>query len=235
MKYLEQYAEEDIIFFDIETARAVDTLDSGSPMHEAWLYKTRYGNELSRKTGEEVTPEAFFIEKAALYAPFAKIACIVAGRIVDGTRLSVKAYDGEGDETALLKQFSSDLGKMVKPGTILCGFNNIGFDQPFVTKRMIVNGITPPPLFDTAHLKPWEIKCLDLSMLWKGTSFYQDSLLAVSMALGLPSPKQGMDGSEVSNAYYRKEYKQINEYCIQDVLTTANVYRKFKNKPLLKR
>ena len=234
MKVLDQYQESDIIFFDIETARAQDKLVAGSPMHEAWLYKTRYGNELSRKTGEDVSPEDFFLEKAALYAPFARIVSIVLGRIVDGTRLSVKAYDGNGDEALLLSQVNSDLVKMATPSTVLCGFNNIGFDQPFVTKRMIVHGLKPHSLFDVAHLKPWEIRCIDLSLLWKGTSFYQDSLLAVSMALELPSPKQGMDGSEVSNAFYEKKYAEINKYCTQDVLTTANVYRKFKNLPLVK-
>jgi predicted PolB exonuclease-like 3'-5' exonuclease len=83
-------------------------------------------------------------------------------------------------------------------------------------------------------LKPWDIKTIDLSALWKGTSFYPDSLLAVASALGLPSPKQGMDGSEVSEAYYAGKIDEIAEYCTLDVLTTANIFRKFLNRPILK-
>jgi predicted PolB exonuclease-like 3'-5' exonuclease len=232
MKFLQQYNEKDIIFFDVETVRAVDKLTPDSHMYDAWIYKSRYNNEMSRKTGEAMTPEEFFEEKAPLYAPFAKIACIVAGRIVDDNCLSLKSY--VGDERDLLAEFNQDLKKMAKLSTALCGFNNIGFDQPFVAKRMLVCGLTPHDMLDTAHLKPWEVKHIDLSKLWQGTSFYPDSLLAVSAALGLPSPKQGMDGSQVSEAYYKGKTKEIAEYCTLDVLTTANIFRKFKGGSLLK-
>lgn len=231
MKYLEQFNEQDLIFFDIETVRGQKELTKGTPMHDAWLYKARYSNEMSKKTGEEVTAEDYFKDKAALYAPFAKIVSIVAGRIVDFDMLSVKVYSGE--EKNLLQAFNDDLTKVVKTTTAFCGFNNIGFDQPFVAKRMIVNSIKPHAILDTAHLKPWEVRVVDLSILWKGNSFYQDSMAAVAMALGIPSPKTEMDGSEVSNAFYDGKIEQINKYCVNDVLTTANIFRKFKNKSLV--
>lgn len=232
MKFLQQYNERDIIFFDVETVRCVEKLTPESSMYDAWIYKSRYNNELSRKTGETMTPEEFFEEKAPLYAPFAKIACIVAGRIVDDNQLSLKSYMGE--EVNLLHEFNEDLKKMAKLSTALCGFNNIGFDQPFVAKRMLVNNIPLHAKLDNAHEKPWNINDIDLSKLWQGTSFYPDSLLAVSAALGLPSPKQGMDGSQVSEAYYKGKTKEIAEYCTLDVLTTANIFRKFKGGSLLK-
>lgn len=233
MKYLKQFNEKELIFFDIETVRGVEKLTPNTPIYDAWLYKARYNNEVSRKSGEAVTPEEYFEDKAALYAPFAKVVCIVAGRISDDDLLSTKVYTG--DEGSLLKQFNDDLGKIYKPNiTAFCGFNNVGFDQPFLTKRMIVNGIEPHEMLDVAHLKPWEIRSVDLSILWKGTSFYQDSMVAVAQALGIPSPKVDMDGSEVSTAFYNGEIKKISEYCVRDVLTTANIFRKFKNKPLVK-
>jgi predicted PolB exonuclease-like 3'-5' exonuclease len=231
MKVLRQYNERDIIFFDIETVRGVQTFTPDFHLYEAWLYKSRYSNEISRKTGEEMTPEEYFYEKSPLYAPFAKIACIVAGRITEDNMLNLKAYFGE--EAELLKEFNNDLNKIVKATTAFCGFNNIGFDQPFITKRMIVHGIPLNPKLDTAHEKPWNINDIDLSVLWKGTSFYPDSLLAVSAALGLPSPKESMDGSMVSKAYYNGKIDEIVHYCKMDVLTTANIFRKFLNKPLL--
>lgn len=230
MRYLKQYNEKNIIFFDIETARCEKKLTPSSPMYDAWLYKARYGNEVNRKTGLEYSPEEFFAEKAALYAPFSIIACIVAGRITDDG-LSTKKY--VGDEATLLADFNVDLTKISNGMTVFCGFNNIGFDQPFIFKRMLVHGIIPHEMLDTAHLKPWDIKHIDLSALWKGTSFYPDSLVAVGSALGLPSPKTNMDGSEVSNAYYDGRIEEIAEYCERDVLTTANIFRKFLNRPLL--
>lgn len=230
MKYLDAYKEEDLIFFDIETARAVKELKPGTPLHDAWLYKSRYNNELNKKTGKDYTPEEYFNEKAALYAPFGRVVSIVAGGIRNDV-LRVKVYSGE--EKNLLTEFNNDLGKSVKAMTAFCGFNNVGFDQPYVAKRMLVQGITPHKILDTSGDKPWEIRVVDLSSLWKGTSFYPDPLVAVATALGLPSPKSSMDGSEVSDAFYDGRIEEINKYCVQDVLTTANIYRRFKGKGLV--
>ena len=83
MKQLENLREEDLIFYDIETARAVDVLKEGTPLYEAWKYKARYQNELNKKTGETFTVEEYFYEKAPLYAPFGKVVTVVVGRIKD--------------------------------------------------------------------------------------------------------------------------------------------------------
>lgn len=229
IRALDNTSEGDIVFMDIETAKGVEKLKEGTPLHEAWEYKARYQNEVDRKTGEAISNEEYFEQKAALYAPFAKIVAVVVGRIVDG-KLKTKKYLNTGKEKTLLKEFNDDMIKVIgaNPATVFCGWANIGFDQPFLAKRMIVHGIQPNTLLDTAHLKPWEISSLDLKDLWKGTSFYPDSLISVAVTMGLPSPKSNMDGSQVSDAFYAGKIEEIGNYCEQDVLTTANVYRKFK-------
>jgi hypothetical protein len=121
-----------------------------------------------------------------------------------------------------------------KPNALLGGYASIGFDAPFIMKRMLVHGIRPHRLLDSSGLKPWEIRALDLKDTWKGTSFYPDSLSAVAVALGLPSPKINLDGAEVSKAFFEGRIDEIVEYCTGDVLTTANIYRKFVSKPILK-
>ena len=68
MKALDKYKEEDIIFFDIETASAFKKLNKGSPLEAAWLYKFRHQNEVLKKTGEPSTPEEYWSEKAAQWA-----------------------------------------------------------------------------------------------------------------------------------------------------------------------
>lgn len=237
MQSLLTYREEDLLFFDIETVRAAKdfpTLAISNPLLAgAWLYKTRHQNEIEKKTGGEVTPADYFKAKAALYAPFSEICCIVVGRIKDGKVLRTKAYVGK--ERQLLQEFATDLGMIVsvRPDTVPAGFNSIGFDGPFMTKRMLVNGITLPPLFDQGDRKPWEVVALDLSKLWQGNAFYPDSLAAVSAALGIASPKTGMDGSEVSDEFYKGHLDKIAEYCTGDVLAVANIYRKFLQKSLV--
>lgn len=233
IRKLDDFKESDLIFIDIETARVVDKLKAKSPLMEAWLYKTRYNNEIDRKTGKEFTPEEYYHEKAALYAPFAKVVTIVIGKITEEGQLSTKSYSG--DEAEMLTAFNTTMNKFIdkNSSTAFAGWANIGFDQPFLQKRMLVHGIKPNVLLDTVHLKPWEINALDLKEIWKGTSFYPDSLISVAVALGLPSPKSKLDGAGVGDAYYNGQIDDIIEYCTGDVLTTANVYRKFVGKDLI--
>lgn len=238
IRELDKYKESNLIFLDIETVRVVKELKEGTPLYDAWLYKTRYNNELERKGGEPMTPEEYFNDKAALYAVFAKVVAIVAGRINED-KLKVKQYSvskaGGWLEEPMLREFNDDIEKGLAKNSklVFAGWANNGFDQPFLDKRMIINGIKPNTLLDTAGVKPWEISSLDLKEVWKGSAFYPDSLIATAVALGLPSPKSKMDGSQVGEAFYAGKIKDIVEYCTADVLTTANVYRKLAGKSLV--
>lgn len=238
IRNLDKFKEEDLVFIDIETVRLVKELQKDTPLYDAWEYKNRYNNELEKKTGERVSLEDYFTDKAALYAIFAKVAVIVVGRIVDD-KLSVKRYAlskaGKWNEQPVLEEFNNDMIKIIgkNPKTAFAGWANIGFDQPFLAKRMMINGIQPNILLDTAGLKPWETTALDLKNEWQGTAFYPDSLIGVATALGLPSPKSKMDGSEVGEAFYKGKIADITEYCVADVLTSANIYRKLVNKPVV--
>lgn len=93
MKLLDNVNESDLIFFDIETAKAVEKIEKGTPIWDAWAYKSRYENELNRKTGKEYTPQEYFDDKSALYAVFGKVVAIVAGRINEDV-LFTKRYTG---------------------------------------------------------------------------------------------------------------------------------------------
>lgn len=232
MKYLDRFNEKDILFLDIETAAAVEKLKKSTPLYDAWEYKCRHENEHLRKTGEELTIEEYFDQKAALYAVFGQIVTIVAGRI-DGNTLKTKKYTGP--EMVLLEDFNNDLNSFTgnNPATILCGWAINGFDNPFINKRMIVHGIKPNHLIDTPGQKPWDVPAIDLKDLWKGTGFYPDSLIATAVALGLPSPKNNMEGDQVSKAFFAGKIEDIASYCEEDVLATANIFRRFTNRPLL--
>lgn len=236
IRHLDNFDESNLIFLDIETVRAAKTLTEEHPLYEAWAYKNRYNNELERKTGEPVTLEEYWNEKAALYAVFAKAVVIVVGRI-HGDVLKTKRYavskTNKWDEKLILAEFNNDINTILdkNPNTVFAGWANKTFDQPFLSKRMYVNRIKPNLLLDTAHLKPWEIASVDLKELWQGTAYYPDSLLAAAAALGLPSPKEKMDGAQVGEAYYAGKIDEIAEYCELDVLTEANIYRILAGKP----
>ena len=226
MKQLEGLKEEDLVFYDIETAASVGELDPESQLYDAWKYKARYNNELNKKTGLTFTVEEYFYEKAPLYAPFGRVVVIVVGRI-KSNKIVLKTY-ASYDEKELLSNFNTDLERVYKSNrnTRLVSFNGVGFDTPYLEKRSIINGVLPTSLISEGHLEPWKVTQIDLSKIWKGNAFYPDSLIAVATALGLPSPKDALDGSMVSEAFYKGELDKIVEYCEKDVETTARIYRK---------
>jgi len=52
--------------------------------------------------------------------------------------------------------------------------------------------------------------------------------------LGIPSPKDDIDGSEVRDVYYKDEnIDRIIQYCEKDTITVAQILLKFRNEPIL--
>ena len=125
MKILRDLNPEDLIFFDIETARLVDELQLDTPLFDSWEYKKKRDG----LSNDDIV--ATFKNEAALYPEFARIVSIVVGVVHKG-ELHLKTYDSE-DEAVLFKNFNDFLNKNTdkKRTWRLCGFANIGFDSPF--------------------------------------------------------------------------------------------------------
>ena len=52
--------------------------------------------------------------------------------------------------------------------------------------------------------------------------------------LGIPSPKEDLDGSLIRSVYYEDgDLERIVQYCERDVITVAQVFLKFRNQTLL--
>jgi hypothetical protein len=80
------------------------------------------------------------------------------------------------------------------------------------------------------------VKHLDTLELWKfGDYKHYTSLKLLTSILGIPSPKEDIDGSEVAEVYYReKNMDRIVDYCEKDTLAVAQVLLRFNNQNLLK-
>lgn len=230
MLQLQQVKEENILFYDIETAAIYKKLPEEGPVRDAWAYKMRYQNADLNKKGDNLpsTLEDLFESKAALYSTFARVVCISIGRITKG-QLSIRSYSDE-DEFTLLNNFNEDLKQVVaaNPNLVMGGFNINVFDNPFLEKRLYINGIKPCPIICESHLKPWEVKSVDIAKIWKGNALYLDSLQSVAVALGLPSPKQSVDGSEVSEYFYSGKLKEIEVYCEGDVHCCVRIFKRLR-------
>ena len=72
--------------------------------------------------------------------------------------------------------------------------------------------------------------------LWKfGDYKHYSSLRLLTSILGIPTPKDDIDGSMVGEVYYKeKDIERIRLYCEKDTVAVAQVLLRFNNKPLIK-
>jgi DNA polymerase elongation subunit (family B) len=222
----------DILFLDIET---VAITEDHSQLNER--FKTQWARKASfLKRQESQTDADLFHERAGIYAEFGKIIVIAIGKYVDtnGTTGLKTKYFANDDEKALLLEFKVMLEK-ADPNTKLCAHNGKEFDFPFLSRRMLVNGVALPTLLNLSGKKSWEIQHLDTMEMWKFGDYKHYTSLDLLLALfNIPSSKGLMDGSKVNEVYYvEKNLKKIAEYCVNDVVAIAQLFLKMKGLPLI--
>jgi hypothetical protein len=215
VRILKKYNLEDFLFIDIETAPSVPELVIDTPLYDAWSYYC-IKNDIEDVVG------SYFTE-APLYAEFGRIACITIGA-VRNDKIVLKTFSNE-DEKELLEEFNQAVSKFANNKTWLCGHVITGFDAPFIMKRCLINRVEMHQIFDMAHEKPWTVPYFDTALLWKSTGFKVSTLVSVTTALGLPSPKEEFNGSDVGRLYYEGKIKDIVKYCERDVVAVVNVVR----------
>ena len=229
----ELYPIENILFLDIETVPLESDFTLLDPqMQELWEKKSIY----IRK--EDQSAEDVY-QRAGIYAEFGKIVCISAGFVFvkGGERyFRVKSFYGD-DEKLLLIDFGKALTSFCNsPKNQICGHNIKEFDVPYIARRMLINRIPLPEVLQIAGKKPWEVKFLDTLELWKfGDYKHFTSLALLTHIMGIPSPKDDIDGSQVADVYYKeKNLDRIAVYCEKDVLATAQLFLRFKCEELIK-
>lgn len=220
-----------ILFLDIETVpQAADYNELDEEFKALWEQKTQY----QRK--EEFTPEAFY-DRAGIWAEFGKIVCISVGYFANkGDIRNFRVTSFFGDEPKILKDFSALLEQHFNGAQhLLCGHNSKEFDIPFIARRMIVQGIAISPKLNLFGKKPWEIPHLDTLELWKfGDYKHYTSLKLLTKILGIPTPKDDIDGSQVGHVYYiEKDIDRIITYCEKDVIAVAQIFLRFRREDLL--
>ncbi len=232
---------EEILFLDIETVPAVECLEEmGEEMQALWeaKFNTLKTKGLVSNQDEDYTAEEAYFEHSSVYAEFAKIICISVGFIYkkDGeNKLRIKSFYGD-DESRLLEEFSELIRKFMKsPYHKVCGHNLKEFDMPFISRRMVVNGLKIPNSINAMGKKPWETNFLDTMEMWKFGDFKSyTSLKTLTALFGIPSPKDDIDGSEVAGVYYHQgDLERIATYCQKDVLATVQVYLRLNGLPLI--
>jgi len=222
---------ENILFLDIETVPQAESFENLESIdQELFAQKTQYQRR------DEFTPAEFY-ERAGIWAEFGKIICISVGYFREsGSSRTFRITSYNGDESLLLKEFSNMLEEhFSRRQHILCGHNAKEFDFPFIARRMIIHGMDLPVKLNLFGKKPWEIPHLDTMELWKfGDYKHYTSLKLLTRILGIESPKDDIDGSQVRDVYYKeKDLERITRYCERDVVAVAQVVLKLRNETLL--
>lgn len=240
-----------ILFLDIETAPNWRFFkDVTENIQKEWIYKFKYNDKAPPKPDPEVNknyidPEymerykAYFADlwerQAGLYPEFSRIICISMGYLNGGTlRLKSMSQENEGE---LLDDFCNTLGYFQDANRFakLCGHYAKGFDYPFIGKRILINRRPLPLILDTYGVKPWEMEnLLDTQEIWKmGGYGSSGTLSSIAMAFGIPTPKDDIEGADVSKCFHNGEIDRIVTYCDKDVVTLVNVFKAIRGEELL--
>ena len=223
----------DILFLDIETIGCVEHYSKlDERLKTQWARKTTF---IKKEEGQ--TDEDLFHQRAGIYAEFGKIIVVAVGKYTENEKgepgLRLKYY-AEHDELKMLVEFKALLEKQ-DPNTKLCAHNGKEFDFPYLSRRMLINGISLPQTLNHAGKRPWEVPHLDTMEMWKfGDYKHYTSLDLLTAIFNIPSSKGVMDGSKVNSVYYQeKDLKKIAEYCVRDVVAIAQLYLKMRGMDII--
>lgn len=228
------YPLHNILFLDIETVPQQPSFDLlPAEWRDLWAKKA----ETLLRNRENETTETIY-PRAGIYAEFGKIVCISCGFIQgagEQKKLCLKSYSGD-NEAVLLFEFADMLKKWSSTEPrFLCAHNGKEFDFPYLCRRMIINNIPIPAILNSSGKKPWEVSHLDTMELWKFGDFKSyTSLNLLAHTLGIPTPKDDIDGSMVWEVYWKeKNLPRITNYCQKDVVTAAQVFLRLQGESLI--
>ena len=230
---MQNISVENLFFIDIET---VSVCESYKLLTDEW--KELWTEKIDKSLPDNTTAEEYYPKRAGIMAEFAKVVCISFGYIKTENgkqQLRIKSFYSE-DEKEILEKFIDTVCQLpAKNNWCFTGHNIKEFDIPFLCRRILVNNISIPDCFNFQAMKPWDVPVLDTLHLWRfGDYKHYTSLKLLAATLGVPSPKDDIDGSKVGEVYWaEKDIQRIALYCQKDVATVANIILRFKNLPLL--
>jgi 3'-5' exonuclease len=209
----------------------IETLPAGENQREALkiLFEKRRARKNKKEEWEDKSDFEQFLLGTSFDGSFGRILCI-AYAIDDGP---VECLDGDTDEAGMLQKFwevvssiSSQPRNTQWPdyGVQFIGHNVMDFDLRFIYQRSIINRVNPAYELSFARYKNYPI--YDTMKEWTKWTNNNIGLEHIALALGIPTPKDGIDGSQVYDFYKAGKANEICEYCKRDVECTRQVYKR---------
>jgi len=228
----------DMLFFNVKAVLEYPSLnllkENNPKLYENWKFisRTKYNTNFDK---EGVDTQKTYENTAVFHPEFSKIVAI--------TYAKVRSENGElkrdikkianHDEYLVIANFIDILDQQSNNGsklnTILCGYNILNYDIPFLLKRFFrmrdrfPNGFKIPALMKKyLTSKPWESNSIDIMNIWKFNGFTDAPLSLVSDFLGLKRNVDLMTYSELSKHYW-KHFSFDPKMALDDInLQSAN-------------
>lgn len=213
------------LFLDIET------IPAGEDGIEALkiLFEKKKAKKSKKEGSEDHADFEQYLLGTSFDGSFGRIICI--SYAIDDD--PVECLSGDENEAEMLKKFweivdsisvPSGNGQWKDYGVQFIGHNVMDFDLRFIYQRSTINRIKPA--YELPFVRYRNYPIYDTMKEWSKWSMNSIGLEHIALALGIPTPKDGIDGSEVYNFYKAGKIKEICEYCKRDVEATREVYRR---------
>ena len=210
------------LFLDIETLPA-------GPDDYGKLQVLHAKREKKKEKENQIDVEQYLLG-TSFDGAFGRILCIAYA--VDDGPVEVLSAEEKG-ESEMLREFWGIVTAISKKpynsqypdyGVCFIGHNVMDFDLRFIYQRSIIHGVKPA--YDLPFTRYRSYPIYDTMKEWVKWANSMVGLEALCLALGVPTPKDGIDGSEVWSFYQKGKVADILEYCQRDVEATRAVWRK---------
>lgn len=220
-----------LLFLDLETvATAVSYENLPDKWQQLWQEHIKY---FRYTDGLENDPAALFDKQAALESAFARLVCIGTGLFYlndKGQRCLRVGTIVHEQESQLLQAFLQMIeNPFWRRGVHFCSHNGKDFVYPFLSRRILVNGLDLPQSIDLRYTKPWEVPHVDTMELWRfGDSRYRTSLNTLAALFDIETQHTYEPQNSGKVFYEEKNIGKIKQQSRCDVITTAQVFLRLK-------
>lgn len=209
----------------------IETLPADDEKHKTlkFLFEKKKAKKNKKENCDDHADFEQYLLNTSFDGSFGRILCI-AYAIDDQP---VEVLDGSENEKEMLQKFWEMVKSISIPaanpnwpdyGVQFVGHNVMDFDLRFIYQRSIVNRVKPAYDLNFARYRSYPI--FDTMREWVRWANSNVGLEHVALALGIPTSKDGIDGSQVYEFYKAGKTKEICEYCKRDVECTREVYKR---------
>jgi predicted PolB exonuclease-like 3'-5' exonuclease len=211
----------ELFHFDIETAGQYKDYDTflDSDERGSRLFMGKY--EKMNWSEKYADINEAYIENAGIISTYGRIVCISFGFTDNNGEKKISSFYGD-DEQDIVNSFNNLLKKIETKNFNLSGFRINHFDIPWILHKLHKYGIEPANIIYLYDKKPWDMRITDMSDDWKGKFAWAFSFDEMCYELGVQSPKDVINGSDVHKYYWSGRIEDVKTYCEKDVSSSID-------------